>query len=120
MKKLSLFCFFLFCLFACKNDDENICDETLQCADEACLFTIDNMQGSTLFIPCFDSWGIHVQDSIAGWSQIYVIPDDLDSSYKKEGVQVTLCGYVRDNTLPLILPDPGFGPVYQIRLEGIE
>ena len=97
---------------------ETICDTDLSCIDENCQFTISNNVGQTRFLPCFDSWAIVVESDIDVNS--WYIPDEWDASYQEDSINITFCGYVRDNTLPLILPDPMPGRFFQIELEAIE
>ena len=100
-------------LIACSKSDTDtvkLCDTELSCTSEQCLFTLDNDQGVTTFLNCYGPDG----------SGIWYIVDEWDDQYQSEGNDVTFCGYVRENTRPLILPDPMPGTFYQIKLEDIE
>ena len=121
MKNLFVFALALFLFTSCgksDSDDIEICSEELSCIDENCLFTIDNEQGTVSFLTCFGSWAITVPST--DQSKVWYIVDDWDESYQEEGLTVTFCGYVRENTKPLLLPDPMPGTFYQIALENIE
>ena len=121
MKNIILFAIIGIMIASCSKTEETpeiICDTELSCVDENCQFTISNTVGHTKFLPCFDSWAIIVESDVEVNS--WYIPDEWDSSYEVDSIEVTFCGYVRDNTLPLIFPDPMPGRFYQIELEAIE
>lgn len=120
MKYLSLLIFSLIIITSCSKSEseDSICTNELSCIDEFCLFTINSEQGTTTFLNCYQAWSIFAAED--GEAGSWYIVDEWDDSYKVEGKKVTFCGYVRENTLPLILPDPMPGNFYQISLEGIE
>ncbi len=121
MKNVSLFILALVLFSSCsksENDNNTICDSELNCIDEFCLFTLDNEQGTTTFLNCYGAWSIHIPNEDEGGAWYMV--DEWSDDYKVEGREVTFCGYVRENTLPLLLPDPMPGRFYQIELENIE
>lgn len=120
MKNIILLVLIGLTLASCRKTEESdvICDTVLNCQDEDCLFTLDNTSGTTTFLSCFDRWAINVPAANNGDS--WYIVDDWDASYEEESIKVLFCGYVRENSLPLILPDPIGGRMYQIKLENIE
>jgi len=121
MKNIFLLTMTVCMLMACSKSDTDtvkLCDTELSCTSEQCLFTLDNEQGVTTFLNCYDAWSIRVPDTDGGG--IWYIVDEWDEEFKSEDNEVTFCGYVRENTRPLILPDPMPGTFYQIKLEDIE
>ena len=121
MKNIMLFILLGLMIASCSKTEETpdaICDTELNCQDEDCLFTLDNVVGTTTFLNCYGHWTIKVL-SDANFNTWYIV-DDLDASYEEEGLNVTFCGYVRKNSRPLLLPDPMPGEFYQIKLENIE
>ena len=121
MKNILLLGFLIFMLASCSKSDDTeakICNTELICDEEQCLFTLNNAQGITIFLTCYDSWSIRVPMPDNGG--IWYIVDEWDAEYKVEGREVTFCGYVRENSLPLLFPDPMPGIFYQIRLEEIQ
>jgi len=121
MKNILLLIGVMLILTSCdksSNDNVSICDTQLTCPDEHCLFTLNNIQGTTTFLNCYAMWSIVVQDDTQ--SNSWYIVDEWSDEYKVEGKEVTFCGYVRENKLPLLLPDPMPGNFYQIMLEDIE
>lgn len=68
------------------------------------------MEGTMLKMECFGRWGIkaHAMQSVD--SIFYVIPDELNSSFEVEGLEVQFNASLRPNTLPLLFPDPSISP----------
>lgn len=120
MKNIILIALLGITLASCSKTEEpyTICDTELNCQDEDCLFTLDNTEGTVSFLNCFGRWAIKVPGPDDG-NNWYIV-DEWDASYEEEGVKVTFCGYVKENTLPLLFPDPIPGRFYQIKLENIE
>ncbi len=107
-------------IFSCSKKDTPICDKDLICTDEACLFTLKNTNGVTMYLSCFERWGIYAAAAGENNTDIWLIVDDWDSSYNLEGLSISFCGYVRENSVPLQFPDPNIGFVCEIDLVGIE
>ncbi len=121
MKNIILLALLGIMIASCNKTEETpdvICDSELNCLDENCQFTISNIVGHTKFLTCYESWAIVVESDVEVNS--WYVPDEWDASYQEEDIKVTFCGFVRDNTLPLIFPDPMPGRFYQIELAGIE
>lgn len=119
MKNLSLLILSIVIITSCSKTENSttVCNSDLSCIDEFCLFTIDNEQGATTFLNCYGAWSIYVPNPVEGAT--WYIVDEWSDEYKVEGKEVTFCGYVRENKLPLLLPDPMPGSIYQISLENI-
>ena len=120
MKNIFFLALTLFLLASCSKSTSNteICSTELNCNDEECLFTLNNVVGVTAYLTCYDAWAIR-QDSDSGINKWYIV-DEWNDSYKENDIEVRFCGYVRTNTRPLILPDPMPGEFYQINLADIE
>lgn len=112
--------FAMMTITSCTDREVTFCDTELSCDTAECIFTIDNSEGKTMFLSCFGKWGIYAAQSGIDGSDVWLIVDDWDVQYEEEGIDVVFCGYVRDNTLPLLLPDPSIGAVYQIRIENVD
>ena len=121
MKYLIIIIALVTTVFACNKNGESpdICAETLNCISENCVYTISNTQGTIVFLSCFNRWGINSSDQAPNGDPVWLIVDNLDSSFEQKGLEVIYCGYVRENTVPLQFPDPNVGAVYQIRLVNI-
>ena len=116
-----IFIICLFCLSSCGKDQPNLfCEDTLSCATESCLFTINNSEGVTALFSCYDRYGIVAEHPSNPDQNIWLIPTDWDDSYKVLDRSVLFCGFVKENTVPLQFPDPLGLPVYEIDLEGLE
>lgn len=120
MKNIILFVLLGIMITSCSKTEEPviICDMALNCQDEDCLFTMDSDIGTTTFLSCYGKWAI-VTPFVNDSNSWYIV-DEWDATYEEEGIKVTFCGYVRENTLPLLLPDPMPGLFYQIKLENIK
>ena len=120
MKNIILIAFLGLTLASCRKTDEpyTICDTELNCQNEDCLFTLDNTEGTVSFLNCFGRWAIIVPS--INESNYWYIVDDWDPAYKEEGIKVNFCGYAKENTFPLLIPDPMPGQFYQFKLENIE
>ncbi len=115
--KIIFLCFIIGMTMSC--DKESFCEEELICEDESCLFTINNIQGEAKYFMCYDRWGIYAAEGNEDGSEIWLLVENWDSKYEEEGLSVTFCGYVKENTFPLLMPDPMFG-VYQIDLVDVK
>lgn len=120
MKNIILFILLLSFMASCSksSQSETLCDTELICPDEDCLFTLDNSEGFSTFLNCYGQWAISVNSDID--ANTWYIVDKWDQEFQEEGLEVKFCGYVRENSLPLLLPDPMPGSFYQIELEGIQ
>ena len=124
MKNIILLAVIGFTMASCNKTEETtpdlICDTELSCVNEACIYTISNSIGNTRFLNCYGSWAIEVRSDTNANDWYVVDQDQWDETYEQEDTKVTFCGYVRENSLPLLLPDPMPGSFYQIRLAEIE
>lgn len=88
---------------------------TLLVSCEKEMTTTPTLAGEVLKLECFGRWGIkaHFIESID--SIFYVIPDNLASTFEREGLQVQFNAVLRPNELPLVFPDPSIsmGSVFQ-------
>lgn len=109
----------IFITAACNKSEPVICSVDLECVDESCLFAIDYAEGITKYLNCFGQWGIISKHPSEG-HDIWLIAVDAPSGFfEQDSVEVKFCGYVKDNSFPLLLPDPMVGPVYEIHLTGL-
>lgn len=104
--------------FSCKKEEAPFCSKELICKDESCLFTINNALGTTMHLSCFDQWGLISKHPISG-EDIWLIKVGADGQFEEADLNVRYCGYVKENTFPLLLPDPSIGPVYELHVEDI-
>jgi|GEM_PF-4192293 len=70
----------------------------------------------TYFFNCYDRWGVMYERD--GYYE-GLIPDDFSSDLETDSTMVTVCGYARENELPLAFPDPSFNNVYQFEAVSI-
>lgn len=121
MKNITLIVLLGILIASCGKTEEKltpICDTQLHCLDENCQYPVNSNVGYTTFLNCYGHWAIMVLDPLDD-NKWYLV-DSWDASYEEEGIQVTFCGYARDNEIPILFPDPMPGRFYQIDLENIE
>lgn len=109
----------MLCVLAisCENNTADQCDELTDCNGD-CLFAYQDQEGMAMFLRCYDRWGV-VYTAADGYFT-GLIPDDMPSAYQTDSMRVTLCGYARENTIPLAFPDPLFNNIYQTEVVYIE
>jgi hypothetical protein len=103
--------------YACTSTFDQPC--ALEPCEGNCLFTIENQIGMTKMIDCYGRQGIvytNPQDS----SMIILLPDEMPTNLMTDSIQVRVCGYARENTLPFLFPDPPGPLAYQFVIENIE
>jgi hypothetical protein len=110
--------FGLLILVACSKptNDLSYCVDLGTCKD--CIGSVNTINGKTIFLDCFGRYGVQFvgDDNKNAWA----IPYDWDKKYENESVDVKFCGHLFLNDVPILFPDPGFSPVYRIRLLDIE
>jgi hypothetical protein len=115
---------FMICMPSCEKNNlrtgsTTLCEEKLPCTNE-CIFTVENIEAQTLFIGCFGKWGFVFTDPAKPESISAAIPDVWDEDFKKDSIDIIVCGIMRENKIPLLFPDPGFGWVYQVDVKKVE
>ena len=105
---------------ATEEADQAICADQLVCQDPTCLFTIDNASGQTMFLSCYARWGIFAPTALSDGSDTWLIVKAWDVSFEQADLDITFCGYVSENTVPLQFPDPSITSIYEIELAEIE
>jgi len=111
-------------LTSCSTDEPILpdpCGELEPCEEGICEFTLEEVEATTTFLSCYDSWGVlAVIPEINESYPIGLIVDDFPENLQKDSMTVFMCGYARENTIPLMFPDPFLNAVYQFEAVTIE
>jgi len=107
-KSLILFCGLF--LFSCSDSPEEI-----RCTEDA-LFERMVVGGTMIYLPCFDSWAIRLDETAVDDGKMFGASYDIPEEYKEEGLRVTLSACFHNFDMELILPDPApWGLLYVIK-----
>lgn len=97
----------LLSMLSCQKTEN--CSDMSSCSGE-CLFILNEQSATTYFLSCYDRWGVVYEDQS---QRIGLIIDDINDSLKKDNLSVKICGYARENKIPMQFPDPFLESVYQ-------
>ncbi len=94
--------FALVLIFGCSNPEGN---EPLACDDDA-LFSKELATGEMFYMPCYDSWAIHMDEMTSDGGRMNAASLDIPVEFREQGLRVSFdaCFYPFD--LPLIIADP--------------
>ncbi|MBK8564537.1 MAG: hypothetical protein IPN76_14690 [Saprospiraceae bacterium] len=108
----------LFVLSACNKLNT---DPQMDCSGN-CIFALAKAKGTITYMQCFDRFAIKamLSDEV-GASPIYGLPDELDSQFEVEGLEVEFSASFRSNQLTPSFPDSTIemGSLFQIELAEI-
>jgi len=93
---------------SCAKEEVNPCDSLDKVGDWTEV--VQDQEAMTYFFSCYGRWGVMYERD---GSYEGLILDDHPSDLQVDSTMVTVCGYARENKLPLTFPDPTFNFVYQ-------
>jgi len=70
------------------------------------LQSLEGISGTMLFLGCYDSWAVLLNESIHPDGNTVLVSLDINPNYHVEGLNVTIDACLYEFDLPLLLPDP--------------
>ncbi|MFT6322437.1 MAG: hypothetical protein ACJAT4_003374 [Granulosicoccus sp.] len=125
MKNLNLnFYLILSILFLASCSDqqkEEVNPNQIDC-NLGCLFVMENIEGTMIYMDCFQKYAIQTQYPDDQTITIYGIPESVSEEFEEEGKQIIFTATFRENTLVPQFPDPSFNmaSLYEIELISIK
>ncbi len=115
MKYLTTVTVFLIMMITVSSCSDSNNSEDLICDADA-LFNMEDAVGSMIYLTCYDSWAIRVDQMQGDTTQLIGASLDIPESFEVDGMQVSFTACFYEFDLPLLLPDPApWGDLYVIR-----
>lgn len=110
-----LFPFFALLIMVSCSDKEPVVEPVFTCYSEA-LFSRECAIGTMLFLSCYDSWSIKLDEKNADGDHLIAASLDIPESYKVNDLKAKIDACFCDFDLTLLFPDPViWGEMYVIK-----
>lgn len=121
MKNLTIYLFLsIFFLASCSDEQkEEVNPNPIDC-DLGCLFVMENIEGTMIYMDCFQKYAIQTQYPDDQSITIYGIPESVSEAFEEEGKEIVFTAKFRENTLVPQFPDPSFNMASLYEIELIE
>jgi len=117
--KVSFLLLILFSFASCQPDNQ--IQEEIPC-EIGCLFSVKDVQGTIVYMNCFEKFAIQTPYPDDPEMIIYGVPESVPEEFQVEGKEITFSASFRENTLIPSFPDPVIGveSLFQIDIYSIE
>ncbi len=104
-----------FCSCGEKEELIDLKQEPIECNSDA-LFSREEVSGIILYLPCYDSWAIKLDETNDDDQHLIAASMDVPESYQMDGLAVRLSACFYEFDLELLFPDPAlWGEMYVIK-----
>lgn len=111
------FIFILISFCSCDEREEliDLKQEPIEC-NSAALFSREDVSGIMVYLPCYDSWAIKLNETNEDDSHLIAASKDVPESYQMDSLAVRLSACFYEFDLELLFPDPApWGEMYVIK-----
>jgi len=121
MKNLLVFLPLLLLLNTGCQPEDKINEGEVPC-ELGCLFAVKDVQGTIVYMECFERYAIKTSYPDDPEMEIYGIPENVPKEFQVEGKEVKFSASFLENTLTPIFPDPAFNMeiLFEIDIYSIE